>query len=84
MGFIENETSCLGSQSSYQYLWDQNVPPSPPYFCQELFRSSGKIQVRGAVEATMKKFLIIWEVGNVYVRRANDVGPSTCRENCLE
>lgn len=59
--------------------------PSPPYFCQELFRASGKIQVIGA-EVTMKKFLIIWEVGYMYVLRdvflrASNVGLRTCREN---
>lgn len=86
----ENEISCLGSQSSYQNLWDQNV--RPPHSCQELFR------VIGVLGTTMKRFLIIWEV--VCVRpsvctctsicvkdvypSASNVGLRTRKENCLE
>lgn len=61
-GLTENQISCLGNQSSYQNLWDQNLPPSP---LPKRFRASGKIQVIAAQEPKMKRILVIWEEGFV-------------------
>lgn len=45
LGITENQISCLGSQNSYQYLWDQNVLPLPtlllPGTFQGLWQDSG-------------------------------------------